>query len=286
MGAVGSAMLALAADLTHEGNRTKAMAIIGVSIGLAFGVALVSGSILNGWIGVPGMFWLTAGLGGICLLLLYVAVPSPVTRQAHVDAEPVAAMLAKVLRDARLWRLDFGILAQHAILTATFLGMPPLLQAAGVGVGRQWLVYVPVLGVSALVLAPMVWLADRRGHMHGMLMLSIAAMGAAQLVFMRFHASLLGLVAALSTFFVAFNFLEAALPSLISKLALPKARGTALGVYSSSQFLGLFLGGAVGGWCQGRFGPLAGFAFSLCLAVLWMAATWSSPMANPEVRQP
>lgn len=274
-GAVGSAVLALAADLTQERNRTKAMAVIGMSIGLAFAVAVVAGPALGSWIGVPGMFQLTAGLAAVCLLLLYVAVPSPPASAVHADAETVPAMLGKVLRDGQLWRLNFGILAQHAILTTTFLGVPALLQGAGIGLARQWQVYLPALAVSALALVPLVVLAERRGHMRVVLVAAIAAIGVAQSGFIWSGNLAWILGAAVTLFFVAFNFLEAALPSLISRLAPAAVKGTALGVYSSSQFLGLFLGGVLGGWSQGRFGPLGGFAFSALLVVPWIATSWS-----------
>jgi MFS family permease len=276
MGAVGSAVLALAADLSREEQRTKVMAIIGVTIGLAFGLALVTGPMLEGWFGVPGMFWLTAVLAGIAILLLYVAVPQPEALEVHGETEAVPALLARVLKDPALLRLDFGILAQHAILTATFLGVPLVMQAAGVGAGQAWQVYLPVLVASVLAMRPMIMLAERRGHMRGVMLTAVAAMGLAQLGFMAHTGGLWLPAVALTLFFAAFNFLEAALPALISRLAPGPARGTAMGVYSSAQFLGIFLGGVLGGWCQGRFGLVGGFGFSLAVACLWFLSAWKA----------
>jgi len=279
MGAVGSAVLALAADLSREGQRTKVMAVIGVTIGLAFGLALVAGPALEEWFGVPGMFWLTAVLAGAAILLLYAAVPTPDVSEVHAETEAVPALLARVLKDPVLLRLDFGILAQHAILTATFLGVPLVMQAAGIGAGQAWQVYLPVLAASVLAMAPMIMLAERRGHMHGVMLASVAAMGLAQLGFMLHPGGFWLPAAALTVFFAAFNFLEAALPSLISRLAPGQARGTAMGVYSSAQFLGIFLGGVLGGWCQGRFGLAGSFGFSLGVACLWFLSAW--PLRTP-----
>ncbi len=274
MGAVGSAVLALAADLSREEQRTKVMAVIGITIGLAFGLALVAGPLLEGWFGVPGMFWLTAVLAGVAILLLYVAVPQPEALEVHGETEAVPALLARVLKDPALLRLDLGILAQHAILTATFLGVPLVMQAAGIAAAQAWQVYLPVLVASVLAMGPMIMLAERRGRMHGVMLTAVAAMGFAQMGFMAHAGGLWLPAAALTLFFTAFNFLEAALPALISRLAPGKARGTAMGVYSSAQFLGIFLGGVLGGWCQGRFGLAGGFGFSLAVACLWFLSAW------------
>lgn len=270
MGAVGSAVLALAADLSREQQRTKVMAVIGITIGFAFGLALVLGPVLNDWMGVPGMFWLTAVLAGVALLLLYAAVPDPKLSDVHAETEAVPAMLLRVLKDPALLRLDFGILAQHAILTSTFLSLPLVLQSAGLPSERAWQIYLPVLLVSVLAVGPLIMAAERGGHMRGVLLAAVAAIGVAQLGFLVPGGSLWLSAVALTLFFAAFNFLEAALPALISRLAPKQSRGTAMGVYSSAQFLGIFLGGVLGGWCQGRFGMSGTFGFSLVVASLWL----------------
>lgn len=283
VGAVGSAVLALAADLTRDENRTGVMGIIGVSIGFAFALALVIGPVLNGWVGVPGMFWLTAALAAVCLLLLYAAVPAPVALELHADSETVPAMFREVLRNRQLWSLDFGILAQHAILTATFLGVPALLEHAGIAVDRQWLIYLPVMLVSAVVMGSLIAFGERGGRQRAVLLGSVAAIGLAQ-VGLLLSGGLLAMSASMALFFAAFNFLEALLPSWVSRLAAKDAKGTALGIFSSSQFLGLFLGGALGGWCQARLGPAGGFVFSACAATLWFTASWF--LTPPNVAEP
>ncbi|HEV2109723.1 MAG TPA: MFS transporter [Gammaproteobacteria bacterium] len=286
VGAVGSAVLALAADLSREQQRTKVMAVIGVTIGLAFGLALVVGPLFDTWFGVPGMFWLTAGLAGVAILLLYTAVPAPEASPVHAETEAVPALLLGVLKHPELLRLDFGILLQHAILTATFLGVPLTLQAAGVGGGAAWKLYLPVLAVSVAVMGPMIMLAERSGWMRAMMLAAVAAMGLAQLGLMTPVGGLWLPALALSLFFAAFNFLEAALPSLITRLAPRKARGTAMGVYSSAQFLGIFLGGVLGGMAQSRFGSAGASGVSMVLAGLWLLCAWRTNMPGSRGRGP
>lgn len=267
-GAVGSTLLALAADLTLEEHRTKAMAIIGMTIGLAFGLAVVLGPVFNGWIGVRGIFWLTAALAGSGIVVLYALVPRPATQAVHRDAEPVAALFGRVLADRALQRLDLSIFCQHAILTASFLTIPFLLTQAGVALHHQWWVYLPVLVASIALLVPLVILAER-GRMKPVFVGSIALLAAGQVLFPWGQAHLALLVLGLLAFFTAFNLLESILPSLVSRLAPADAKGTAMGVYSSSQFLGIFVGGALGGWIDGRWGVDGVVAFCVALAVLW-----------------
>lgn len=284
IGAVGSAVLALAADLSREQQRTKVMAVIGVTIGFSFGLALVIGPLFDAWFGVPGMFWLTAGLAGVAILLLYTAVPAPEASPVHAETEAVPALLSRVLQDPMLLRLDFGILLQHAILTATFLGVPLTLQAAGADGGAAWKLYLPVLAVSVALMGPMIMLAERRGRMRAMMLAAVATLGLAQLGLMTQVGGLWFTALALSLFFAAFNFLEAALPSLITRLAPSKARGTAMGVYSSAQFLGIFLGGVLGGMAQSHFGSAGASGLSMVLAGLWLLSAWRADVPGGGAR--
>lgn len=273
MGAVGSAILALAADLTQENQRTKVMALIGMTIGLTFAAALAAGPLIGSLIGVPGMFWLTAVLAGGGLLLLYTVVPHPAASEVHAESEAVPALLGRVLKDPALLRLDFGILAQHSILTATFLGAPLVFREAGIGLGAEWRIYLPALVVSMVLMVPLIIQAERHRRMRAIMLSAILAIALAQVGFLLRGSWWLPALA-VTVFFTAFNFLEAALPSLISRLAPRQAKGTAMGVYSSSQFLGIFLGGWLGGWCQGHFGIAGGFIFSLVMAGLWLISAF------------
>ncbi len=270
-GAVGSTILALAADLTREEHRTKAMAVIGMTIGFSFALAVVLGPILNTWIGVPGIFWLTAvlALGGIGVLVF--SVPRPLHVRLHRDTEAVPALFKRVLSDGQLLRLDYGILTLHVVLTASFVALPLALRdAAHLDVHHQWYLYLPVLLVSVVAMVPFIILAEKRHHMKGVFIGAITALGVAELLLMEWHASLIAVTAALIVFFTAFTLMEATLPSLISKVAPPDAKGTAMGVYSSSQFLGIFIGGTGGGWFLGHHGLEGVFGFTAAALGVWL----------------
>ncbi len=271
-GAVGAVILALVADLTAEENRTKAMALVGMTIGFSFLVAIVAGPVIAGWVGVGGIFWLMAVLAlvGIGITLL---VPAPRRLRVHRDAETVPALLGAMLRDPELLRLDFGIFALHAMLTASFLVVPGLLHAAvGVSSRDQWLVYLPVLLVSVAVMLPAILIAERHRRMKAVLVAAVAALAVSQLMLAADGRNVYVLIAALTIFFAAFNIMEASLPSLVTKTAPSGATGTATGVYSSLQFLGIFVGGVAGGWLNQARGATGVFAFAGALALLWLLA--------------
>lgn len=280
-GAVGSVILALGADLTREEQRTKAMAVIGMSIGLSFALAVVIGPILNGWIGVSGIFWLTAVLAIIGISVIQFVVPRPIHSRLHRDTEAVPALFKRVLTDAELLRLDAGIFSLHAMLTASFLALPLIFsEIAGIGIRHQWYIYLPVLMVGVLLMVPLIIIGEKYRRMKPIFLGAIVALGLAQLSIVAWHHSLFALVVTLSVFFGAFTLMEASLPSLISKAAPAGSKGTAMGVYSSSQFLGIFVGGTVGGWVYGHFGLDGVFLFTALIAVIWLAI--ASGMADPS----
>ena len=279
-GAIAAAVMALAADLTREEVRTRAMAAIGISIGLSFGVAMVLGPALAHWFGLAGIFWFTGllALGGALILALL--VPTPAHSSVHRDAEPVASQFGGVLASADLLRLDYGILTLHMLMTALFLVVPLDLKAAGLPAAQHWWVYLPVLFLSVLAMVPFIIMAERHGRMKPVLLGAVAALGLALLGFYAFHTALPTLVLFLFLFFTAFNLLEASLPSLISRVAPPGAKGTAMGAYSTSQFAGAFLGGLLGGWFHQRFGQDAVLLFCAGAALLWFLV--ALPMRNPR----
>ena len=279
-GAVGSVILALVADLTAEENRTKAMAVVGISIGASFMVALVLGPIIANFVGVAGIFWLMVGLAALGIAITQFVVPNPPRVRVHRDAEAVPAMIGAVLRNTELLRLDFGIFALHAMLTASFLVVPGLLRGTlDVPVHDQWLVYLPVLLVSVAVMVPAIVVAEKYRRMKGVFVGAVAALVASQVMLYAGADNLFVLLAALIVFFSAFNVMEASLPSLITKTAPAGATGTATGIYSSAQFLGIFAGGVVGGWVHQMLGTTAVFFFAAALAILWLlvAATMRDP---------
>jgi MFS family permease len=272
-GAVAAAVMALVADLTREEHRTKAMAFIGMSIGLSFVVAMVLGPLLNQWFGVPGIFWLTAvlALGGIGLLLF--GVPTPPVTQRHRDAEPVPGQFGRILRDGQLLRLDFGILMLHLALTASFVVVPLVLRDIGFAPARHWLLYLPVMVLAITLAIPFIIVAEKKRRLKQVLLGAIAALALAMAGMGLLGDSLGSMALLLLLFFTAFNLLEATLPSLVAKFAPVDARGTAMGVYSSSQFIGAFIGGAAGGWLHGQYGLHSVFMFcAAALGLWWLAA--------------
>ena len=280
-GAIAAAIMALAADLTREQHRIKTMALIGMSIGLSFAAAMILGPLLNGWIGVPGIFSLTAVLavGGIAVIVWL--VPTPAVTRSHREAEAVPAQFGRVLRNPELLRLDFGILMLHTILTASFVVLPLILRdEAGIAAADHWMVYLPVLLCSVLAMLPLIIQAERKGHTRPVFLFAIMLLVVAELGLFLLPVSVASVVFMLFVFFTAFNLLEAMLPSLISRVAPADCRGTAMGFYSSAQFAGVFLGGALGGVLHGLYGLHAIFLVSAAGAVLWLLLAFS--MSRPE----
>ena len=270
-GAVGSVTLALLADLTSERSRTAAMAIVGVTIGASFLVALLAGPIVANFIGVPGIFWLMVALALLGIAITEFVVPKPPRIRVHRDAEAVPALIVAVLRDRELLRLDVGIFALHAMLIASFLVVPDLLRGTlNIAVHDQWIVYLPVLLVAVAAMVPAIIAAEKYRHMKGVFVGAVAALVASQIMLYFGAANGFTLLAALVVFFSAFNLMEAMLPSLITKVAPAHVKGTAMGLYSSLQFLGIFVGGVVGGFAHQRGGIAAVFALTALLALVWL----------------
>jgi MFS family permease len=280
-GAVGSSILALGADLTREEQRTKALAVIGMTIGASFALAVVLGPLLHTWIGVPGIFWLTACFGVLGIAVLIWVTPQPSQRHMHRDTEAVPSLFRDVLSDGQLLRLDFGIFALHAILTATFVALPVALHSvAKFNLNHQWILYLPVLAVSIIGMVPLIIIAEKYRRIKPVFLGAIFAIAITQFGLTVMHDTLWVVTLAMAVFFTAFNTMEASLPSLISKVAPPTSKGTAMGIYSSSQFLGIFIGGSLGGWVQGHFGLAAVFAMAGCLALLWLGIAASMPQPS------
>lgn len=269
-GAVSAAVSALLADLTREEKRTQAMAMIGSTIGLAFAFSLAAGPVFYRWIGVPGMFALTGVLALLAILVIKYVTPDPGKTAFHSDAEASPARLKGVLRQPELLRLDWGIFALHAAQMAMFTVVPFALTQDGLEPSRHWLVYLPVLLLSFLVMVPAIIFGEKHGHLKAVFVSAVALMLIAQLTMALTLDLFWGVVVALLLYFIAFNTLEASLPSLVSKIAPPEAKGTAMGVYNTSQAIGLFFGGGIGGWLAQQQGYAAVFVFCAFLMVIWL----------------
>ncbi len=270
-GAISSTLMALVADLTREEQRTKAMAVVGMSIGLSFAVALVLGPAMAALGGLPTVFWFSAVLAGSGIIILILLVPpSPrVTGVEHPEGEVSPWSLRAGLGDTALVRLNFGVFVLHFILVAFFLVVPGIIEdSLGVDREQHWMVYLPVLLLSLAGMVPLMILAERGGRLRQMFLLAIALIFVAMAT-LDYATATPVLYGGLWLFFVGFNYLEATLPSLLSKTVSAGSKGTAMGVYSTCQFMGAFAGGAGGGWLLDHLGE--GMLSGVCLA---LAAVW------------
>lgn len=266
MGAISAAVTALAADLTREEHRTKVMAMIGSSIGLVFALSLVGAPLLYGWIGMSGLFDLTGVFALAAIVLLLKAVPPAPAPQGHAKLP-----MRQVLFDADLLRLNFGIGTLHMIQMAMFVVLPhALVRHGGLSTAEHWKVYLPAVLVSFVVMVPAIIAAEKKGWMRPIFVAAVALLVFVQIGLFLFGQNLWMLAFWLLLFFVAFNVLEATLPSLVSRTAPPAAKGAALGVYNTTQAIGLFIGGALGGYVAQNFGDNAVFAAAAGLAFLWL----------------
>lgn len=283
-GAIAAAVIALTADLTREENRSKAMATIGMSIGLTFGASLAAGPALAHWVGVSGIFALTGVLALAAIGVVYAVVPNPVTSRVHADAETVPNQIVAVLKNPELQRLDFGIFSLHAAMRGLFVVIPlVLLQAGGLAPDQHWKVYLPILAVSFISVIPAIIVAEKHGKMKAVFCSAVGLLFVSTLLMAVSMHHFNGVLVALFLFFLAFNLLEATLPSLVSKIAPAGSKGTALGVYNSFQFFGLFLGGALGGFLAQHVGFAAVFVFAAGLSVAWLMLALSM-QTPPAVR--
>lgn len=285
-GAIGSTLIALIADLTTEKNRTKAMAFLGMSIGISFALAMIVGPLLNQWMRLSGIFWLTAGLAILAIGILHTLVPTPRHQQFHPDAETNLSFFKQVLYNPELQRLNLGIFTLHTILTALFMVLPITLQhSAGIQGKQQWFIYLPILIGSFVTMLPFIIVAEKKGYIKPIFLGAIALMFIATTLLGLWHTQLQSLVTSLFFYFTAFNLLEATLPSLISKIAPAHCKGTAMGIYSSAQFLGIFCGGALGGWLYGQHHITGVFYACAALALGWLliALTMQAPQPRYAV---
>lgn len=269
-GAISAALMALVADLTREQQRTKAMALIGISIGFAFSLAFIAGPVLDALIGVSGIFILSAILAVLAIIVLYLLVPTPQISSFHSDAEVSLAMLGNVLRDHKLLKLNLGIFILHTVLMANFIVVPTAIQDyAGLPSAYHWQIYLPVLFTSVIFMAPAIIVGERTRTSGIFFKGAVLILLLSQTAYFFWHSTLVALAIVLLAFFTAFNYLEASLPSLISTMSSKNSKGTALGVYASSQFIGTFTGGLIGGIIHEHFGLSAVFIFGGIMTLIW-----------------
>lgn len=275
-GAISAAVMALLSDLTREQNRTKAMAMIGMSIGLSFAVAMVAGPLLTRAYGLSGLFIATAGLAVVGLGLVAFAVPKASGALVHRESGVARQALRPTLRNGELLRLNAGIFILHAILMSSFVALPlAYVDRAGLPKEQHWWVYLTALVISFFAMVPFIIYGEKKRQMKRVLVGAITVLMLTEVFFWAFGYGLVPLVVGTVVFFTAFNLLEASLPSLVSKVSPAGGKGTAMGIYSTSQFLGAALGGILGGWLYSHGGLGGTYIGCAVLLALWIAIAGS-----------
>lgn len=267
-GAIGSTISAYVADVTEDKHRIQAMALLGSIIGLSFLVAMILGPYLNSHFGLHGLFWTCAGLG--CLGFLIIGMlPTPIILHPEKTIP-----IKPLLQDSYLFRLDIGIACSHALLTASFLIIPRLLINAGLPIDKQWIMYAILLPVAFAAMVPGIIIAEKQKRSEIVLKSAILILIAGLTCIVLLHQHLWGLFAGLFAFFAAFSLCEALLPAMVSKRAPGSAKGTAMGIFSTSQFLGIFAGGSIGGRILHSYGEKPLVWGLVALSVLWFIASY------------
>ena len=271
-GPISAAVTALLADLTRDQVRTKSMALIGISIALMFALSLVMAPALVPHIGLAGLFWITGALALAGMAVVVWVVPPEPAQQVVTGR----AGLREVLANAELLRVDLGVFVLHAVQIAMWMAVPALLREAGVATAQQWHVYLPAVLGSLLVMGGFLFRLERRGHFRAVYLGTIALIALVQLGFLlsldQPHVWAVGLL--LGLYFLGFNTQEASQPSLASRLAEPRQRGAALGVYNTLMSLGIFAGGSLGGLVLKAWGSPGIFLVSAALMAVWLALAW------------
>ncbi len=264
-GAISAVLMAFLADYVSENERPKANAFVGVQIGVAFMLALLLGPIIGHQLGISGLFWVIAALSVVALIVV-ASLPSAKPKKQYKLSK---ANFKKILT-INLLRLDFSVFALHLILTSTFIVIPMFLVDNNIlSIQDNWKMYLPVVILSFLGMIPMIIIATKYKKTKTVFLLSIFLLALSQILFYQSALNFTTFFIILTLFFVAFNALEALLPSLIAKTASSDKRGLAMGFYSSSQFFGAFVGGIIGGWIYHTFGLNSVFLFTTFIAFIW-----------------
>lgn len=277
-GAIAATTMALAADLSREDHRAKVMAFIGMSIGLAFALAMIIGPIISQWNGLSGIFWVTAILAVIGILLISFVVPTPKQTRIYRDAGIISFYIKPVIQQTTLLRMNISVFLLHMMMTANFTVLPLLFRDyLKIESVDHWKIYLPVLFISLLFSFPMIIIAEKFRKIKWVFILAVTLLLISQTLLGMIQFTFYPLMFAFLLFFIGFNFLEAVQPSLVAKYSDVSTKGTAMGVYSSSQFFGIFAGGTLGGLVMMQWGASGVFLFGAVLAVLYLIIAASLP---------
>lgn len=282
-GAISSAVVAFAADLTRDQHRTKTMALIGGSIALMFALSLVAAPAMYRVVGMSGIFIFIGVLSAAAIFWTIYVVPPESPEMRDLSRQVKLASLGDVASNVELLRLNFGIFTLHMAQMSLFLVVPiALVEHARMPVADHWMVYLPVVLLSFVLMVPAIIAAEKHGKMKAVYIGSVALIALVHLGLALAYRDFWMLFVLLTLFFSAFNVLEAALPSLVTKIAPVNSRGTAIGMYNTTQALGLFAGPWIGGWLAKNFGVESVFVFGIALFALWVVV--ALPMRAPGDR--
>ncbi len=274
MGAIASALLALAADLSRDEQRPKVMAVIGMCIGLSFAVAMLLGPIVAASFGISGVFWLTAGLAILGIVIVSSVVPNALNRAPKGDTVASVAEIKRLAKHPQLLRLDIGVMLLHLTLTTLFVVLPGQLITGGLAAESHWQLYIPVLFAAFILMAPLMIIAIKKQKEKQVFLLSILVLILSALGLILLPTSIMSIALCMLFYFIAFNFLEATMPALVSRIAPANQKGSAMGVFSSGQFFGAFLGGILGGYLAQIGEANTVFAAAAGVGVIWLLIAW------------
>lgn len=278
-GAIAAAVMALLSDLTREQNRTKAMALIGISFGITFAIAMLLGPMITDAFGLHTLFGSIALLALLGIIITLTVVPATSVHVLNREASIVKGSITKVLNNRRLLKLNFGIMCLHILLMSSFIALPHVMESAGLVPKQHGYVYLITMLISFATVVPFIIYAETKRHMRRVFISCVAILLIAEIVLWGARQHLWLIIIGMQLFFIAFNVMEAILPSLISKESPAGYKGTAMGVYSTSQFIGVAVGGSLGGWIFGIAGAGTVFASGAIIALLWF--TVSCTMQEP-----
>lgn len=272
-GAIAGVIMAMVGDLTSDENRSKAMASIGASIGVAFALSLIVGPFISSMGGVRLIFWLTVGLTFLGILIVLFVIPN-VPEETQKSTLSIQG-LKNISANPHLWRLNVGVFVLHTVLMSIFVGLPLLLMKVGIPESKHALVYLVVMFISFVIMIPLMIIGEKRKKVKP-IFLTILALAAFSLILLSFSvSSMVWVLIAILLFFIAFNYLEATLPSLMTKTVSASNRGAGSGLFATCQFLGAAVGGILGGWLYSRFGLSLMLISAALLIVLWWLFAFS-----------
>lgn len=274
MGAIASALLAFASDLSRDEQRPKVMAVIGMSIGMSFAFAMLLGPIVAASWGIAGVFWLTAILAVCGIFIVTMLVPSAINKAPKGDTLASFSDIKKLIKHPQLARLNAGVLLLHLTLTTIFVVLPSQLIKDGLVAENHWQLYIPVLFLAFFLMVPVMIVAIKKEREKQAFIGSVMVLIVSMLSMSMWANSVVGIAVCMLLYFVAFNFLEATMPALVSRIAPASQKGSAMGGYSSSQFLGAFLGGMLGGYVAQTTSTQAVFAAAALVGVIWLIIAW------------